>query len=288
MNGDIKYQVDMTSATMTMGTYHFLDGERVRIYYRGNIKTCGRCHLGPQLCKGGGIARECQNEGGVRKDLIEHMKEVWLEVGFCPTSFTIPEAEADDDDENLGGDQKILNLANFPRQVNQAAVLTETESEKFTQAKINNLPKEISEAEVLALMNGKVDKAISLTDLEILRCEKSSQVILGPGPSKAIVLKAIDTLDFHKSQNCFYEDRRLYVKQFKPLSPVKQLPPPANQPDKASIDNKVQSAIDTLESKKDNKTPVKPKTTSQAKKASATTVPITKYKQGLSAGISKK
>ena len=134
-------------------------------------------------------------------------------------------------------------------------------------------------------MNGKVDKAISLTDLEILRCEKSSQVILGPGPSKAIVLKAIDTLDFHKSQNCFYEDRRLYVKQFKPLSPVKQHPPPANLLDKASIDNKVQSAIDTLENKKGNKTPVKPTATSQAKKASATTVPIAKYKQGLSAGV---
>ena len=51
---------------------------------------------------------------------------------------------------------------------------------------------------------------------------------------------------------------------------------------------KVQSAIDTLENKKGNKTPVKPTATSQAKKASATTVPITKYKQGLSTGVPRK
>ena len=44
LNGDRKYKVDMTAATSTMGTYHYLDGERVRVYYRGNTKTCGRCH----------------------------------------------------------------------------------------------------------------------------------------------------------------------------------------------------------------------------------------------------
>ena len=41
LNGDRKYQVDMTTAKASMGTYHFLDGERVRVYYRGNTKTCG-------------------------------------------------------------------------------------------------------------------------------------------------------------------------------------------------------------------------------------------------------
>ena len=64
LNGDRKYKVDMTAATSTMGTYHYLDGERVRVYYRGNTKTCVRCHQGAQQCRGGGIARECQTEGG--------------------------------------------------------------------------------------------------------------------------------------------------------------------------------------------------------------------------------
>ena len=87
LNGDRKYQVDMTSTQTQMGTYHYLDGERVRVYYRGNSKTCGRCHLTAQQCIGGGIARECQTEGGPRKDLIQHMRELWLEIGFSPTNF---------------------------------------------------------------------------------------------------------------------------------------------------------------------------------------------------------
>ena len=117
--------------------------------------------------------------------------EIWQEIGFSPTSFIIPEKELEDEDVNFGGDQRILNLANFPRQVNHPA-LPEADDEKFSKAKINNFPKEQTDAEVLSFLNDKVDKSISLTDLEILRSTSSTQIILGPGPSKAIVLKAIE------------------------------------------------------------------------------------------------
>ena len=140
LNGDRKYQVDLTAATSTMGTYHYLDGERVRVYYRGNTKTCGRCHMGPQQCKGGGIARECQAEGGERKDLIEHMKEIWLQIGFSPTSFTIPDGESEAVDENFGGDQKVLNLANFPRQISQDT-MSVSDIEKFSKPILQIYPK---------------------------------------------------------------------------------------------------------------------------------------------------
>ena len=40
-NGDRKYQVDFSNSTRSMGTYHFLDGARVRVFYRGNQKSCG-------------------------------------------------------------------------------------------------------------------------------------------------------------------------------------------------------------------------------------------------------
>ena len=39
VNGDGKYQFDFSAASTAMGTYHFLDEERVRVYNRGNIKT---------------------------------------------------------------------------------------------------------------------------------------------------------------------------------------------------------------------------------------------------------
>ena len=43
INNERKYQVDFSDSKMKMGTYHFLDGARVRVYYKGNEKTCGRC-----------------------------------------------------------------------------------------------------------------------------------------------------------------------------------------------------------------------------------------------------
>ena len=160
----------------------------------------------------------------------------------------------------------------------------------LVKLKINNFPKEQTDAEVLSFLNDKVDKSISLTDLEILRSTSSTQIILGPGPSKAIVLKAIETLDFHKSQRCFYQDRRLYAKPFKPLSPVKQPPQHPKQPVVATTaaDNKVKSAINSLEGKQETKTPVKATPASQAKKSSGSTAPIAKHKQSLASGSSKK
>ena len=41
-NGERKYQVDFGSNSTPMGTYHIIDNCKVRIFYRGNRKSCGR------------------------------------------------------------------------------------------------------------------------------------------------------------------------------------------------------------------------------------------------------
>ena len=165
-------------------------------------------------------------------------------------------------------------MANFPRHFNQP--LSTPEKAKFTKAKINNFPQEITDSEALAFMNDKVDKAITLLDMELMRDDRSSQIILGPGPYKAVILKAIETLDFYTTQKYFYQDRKLHAKAYKPLSPVKQ----HQQQPEVSLENKV---VVNLDSRQDSKTstPVKATPSSQAKKSSATTAPIAKHKQGL-------
>ena len=35
-NGERKYQVDFSEQKLSMGTYHIIDGERVKVFYRGN------------------------------------------------------------------------------------------------------------------------------------------------------------------------------------------------------------------------------------------------------------
>ena len=287
LNGDRKYQVDMTSTQTQMGTYHYLDGERVRVYYRGNSKTCGRCHLTAQQCIGGGIARECQTEGGPRKDLIQHMRELWLEIGFSPTNFKLPDRETEDEsDGNFGGDRTVLCAPFFPRTPRPASVGSDKDN-IFIKTKINNFPKDISETHAVNFMKENVDKSISLPDLEINRTELSSQIIIGPGPSKEVVNKAVEALDFHRSQKLFFQDRKLYAKPFKPLTPVK----PSNQQSNKIGDKKVKAAVEDLESKDDVKLAPKPITAavSQVKKASATTPTIVRHKVvGLATGLIKK
>ena len=100
-NGERRYQVDFTDSSRTMGTYHFLDGAKIRVFYRGNTKTCGRCHKTARDCLGAGIARECEDQGGVRVHLADHMKHLWAEIDFNPTSFELPDSDDTDGDKHI-------------------------------------------------------------------------------------------------------------------------------------------------------------------------------------------
>ena len=77
-NGDRRYTVDFSAQIQPMGTYHLLDEDRCRIIYPGNIQTCAKCHNYPKACLGNGMARDCEEQGGQRSSLSDHMRRVWL------------------------------------------------------------------------------------------------------------------------------------------------------------------------------------------------------------------
>ena len=60
-----------------MGSFHILDGARVKVIYPGNTRTCARCHLAPSQCPGDGIARQCEANGTDRVPLTTHLKQLW-------------------------------------------------------------------------------------------------------------------------------------------------------------------------------------------------------------------
>ena len=72
-NGERKYQVDFTKTNRHMGTYHLIDGCKIRVYYRGNKKTCGRCHKLASECPGDAVAKNCALGGGDCVSLSDHM-----------------------------------------------------------------------------------------------------------------------------------------------------------------------------------------------------------------------
>ena len=81
-NGERRYLADFSDQILPMGTYHLVDGAKVRVVYPGNTRTCARCHQDPLLCPGGGMAKECAEKGGRRVPLSQHMGSLWDRVGF--------------------------------------------------------------------------------------------------------------------------------------------------------------------------------------------------------------
>ena len=78
------------------------------MFYRGNKKTCARCHQTGENCLGGGSAKECEEANGPTVTLATHMRKLWNCLKFVPSNF---ELEADNI-ENC--DVPIRDSAAFP------------------------------------------------------------------------------------------------------------------------------------------------------------------------------
>ena len=112
MNGDRSYMVEITKL---MGSYHIIDEEKVSVKYRGQTRTCARCHqTEKQQCSGKGVARDCQQD---RVLLSTHMEKHWKEIGFTPDSNELVEEAEDDLEIQIG-------RTNIEKQINQGPDLT--------------------------------------------------------------------------------------------------------------------------------------------------------------------
>ena len=72
LNGNRTYMVEVTKS---MGSYHIIDGEKVSVKYRGQDKTCARCHKTESVCPGKAMARECTSD---RVLLSAHKEDHWV------------------------------------------------------------------------------------------------------------------------------------------------------------------------------------------------------------------
>ena len=78
LNGNRSYMVEISKH---MGSYHIIDGEKVSIRYRGQTRTCARCHQFETQCPGKAVAKECTAQ---RVLLSTHMQEHWKTVSYVP------------------------------------------------------------------------------------------------------------------------------------------------------------------------------------------------------------
>ena len=233
--GDRQYKVEFGDSSKKMGTFHYLDGAKIKIFYKGNLFTCGRCHKGRNSCEGEAIAKTCMEKGGQRVSLFDHMRTLWGQIDFHPTSFKLPEQEEEsgeaDTSERKDGDKEIVELSTIPAKVNPNVI--EENPEKYVGLGINNLPPDITDSEILEFLKDEVHEDLDVVNYNTLRPDTNrygTKVEIFSGLSGATICAAYRRLDSNVNPQ---KKTQIYWPQYKQL-PVyltrrKNLTPPPKQ-----------------------------------------------------------
>ena len=83
-----------------------IDGHRVTVRYAGQQQTCARCHQVPGQCRGKGVARKCEAEGGEKVEFLDYIYDLWARIGHNPSEPVVEEVLALGHDEETGSGQQ--------------------------------------------------------------------------------------------------------------------------------------------------------------------------------------
>ena len=219
-NGERRYQVDFTAAARQMGTFHLVDGNKIKIFYRGNKKTCGRCHKMAHDCPGEAVARNCALAGGVRVPLTEHMKALWEEIGFAPATFELDDEDRTEDDvDQAAKDAPKISKSSFPLPVKYQAP-SPKDIEKFDGVTIRNLPKSLENEEIITfLANHGLPMDLKEEHIKINKGERNTHVIIeNLSPDQVQTLQK--SIHFHDTNMKFF-NVPLFCKPTRTMTPIK-------------------------------------------------------------------
>ena len=218
-NGERKFQVDFKNASRNMGTFHLIDGCKVKVFYRGNKKTCGRCHKTADECLGKSIAKECESNGGDRVMLSQHMKILWSEIGFVPANFeledNITSGEPVSEPEN---NAPFLAATSFPPISRPEPTCRDTE--KFNGITIRNIPATLNDKEILQfLFNYGVPFGHNPDNIKVTKKPRNTSVFVEElKPEEVHVI--FQSLHFPETNQKFF-DVPIYCKPLRNMTPVK-------------------------------------------------------------------
>ena len=138
-NGDRAYKIEVKPGE-NIGSYHVLEGQKVSLKYPGQQQTCGRCHKTPKHCKGGGIAKKCQAEGGARIEFTDYILDLWKSVGYSPAEANLtPDMNVEDDTEE---NTEKFTPAKYPVATNDI----------FCGVSISRYPKDIDQGQIVEML----------------------------------------------------------------------------------------------------------------------------------------
>ena len=93
--------------------------------------------------------------------------------------------------------------------------------EKFTGLKINNMPLEVTDEEVVKFLTEYVKPDIGSENFEMKKNERNTQVIVFSGVEPDCIVEAVARIDFKETKQKILE-RPLYCRAMRNLTPTKQ------------------------------------------------------------------
>ena len=207
-NGDRSFKLEIKPST-NLGSYHVLDGQRVTAKYPGQQQTCARCLQSAQYCKGKGIAKKCEAEGGVRADFNNYILELWKRLGYSPNNEVVD----DDTEPNQLEHSEKAGDGFTPHK-------PPSEPTKFTGVSVKNIPKEADPGEVVEflVMSG------------LPEAKRNEVVISSTGAVTIRNLENKDCLSLISSIHWKkHFGRKLYCNGYIPLTPEKPEYPPGTE-----------------------------------------------------------
>ena len=205
-NGDRNYKLEIKPST-NLGSYHVLDGQRVTLKYQGQQQTCARCLKTAQHCRGKGVAKKCEAEGGHRADFNNYILELWKQIGYSPRN------EQEEDDAITDAEENNVTVGE-----GFTPLKVVSDPEKFTGVRIKNIPKDTDHgriAEFIVLSGLPEDKRENITI-----DSNGSTTIKGLDNQECLTL--ISNIHWKKSF-----DRKLYCNGYIQLTPEKEAPQPS-------------------------------------------------------------
>ena len=160
--------------------------------------------------------------------LIDHMKKLWEEVGFVPTTFELEENDKTVDDvEQAVKYAPKINETRFPLSRKDAEP-SARDIEHFDGVTIRNFPKTLDNKDIVEfLMNHGLPHDHDILNLRINKGDKNTHVIidcLSPNDVQNIYI----SIHFHESKEKFFDGVPLYCKRLRNTTPVKKTPQEAD------------------------------------------------------------
>ena len=205
-NGDRSYKMEI-KPSINIGTYHVLDGQKVTLRYPGQLQTCARCHETARTCRGKGMARRCEAEGGQKVDLSEYIIKLWKEIGYSPENVEI----AEDLDEKDGQDIESGLVQQEGGKFTPAKVLSDG-NDKFTGVVLKTFPKDTDECQIVELLLESGLPALNMDAIAI----KPNGIVTVKNLENSVCLALISALHNQK-----HFGRKLFCNGIIPLTPEK-------------------------------------------------------------------